>query len=195
MNAPIKIKFQYIRILAIGLAFGTTSCVSTSTPRVETINAQPQGCAPEVAQTLEQLVGRWRLDIRADEGWTGYGESIIEWDTSLKCGIIEKQNALFNKESETPLITDSVSILVFDALSETLKVFTSDSRGYTHLGLSGGRISEGFVFEIAQATNRPATRRIKYQNMQADSFEWAWQGRANEGADWGDRLFVRYNRF
>lgn len=160
------------------------------------LQAQPEvelgSCDAPAAPMMQQLVGNWTLSITADEGWTGYGESSIVWDTSRTCGLSEISNAVFNQESETPMDNRSTTLLVFDTLSETMKLLTSDSRGYVHLGF--GADPTGLSFEIARGDGSAPTRRIQYRDISADAFEWVWQGRAGSDEPWQDRLTINYDR-
>lgn len=109
------------------LAVSATGCVTNSSgPKLRAERAKL--CTDEVVDKLHPLVGNWLLEIRADEGWTGYGKSSISWDTKWACGIVETQAAVFNQESDTPISNDSRSLIIFDSLTGSLKSVINDTR-------------------------------------------------------------------
>ncbi|MCI5048418.1 MAG: hypothetical protein MRY59_13035 [Aquisalinus sp.] len=178
-----------------GAALATLAAGCTPSPPEPALAAsEAKTCDEPVAEVLEQLIGTWSLEIEADEGWTGYGQSTIARDPLRACSLLETQSAVFNQESPTPFQNTSTSLIIHDTLSDTLKIVSNDRRGYTHLGFSTGRTLEDLTFEVGQAGGRPSTRRIHYRHITEDSFEWVWQGRPDENSQWQDRLTVRYDR-
>lgn len=184
---------QTAQMALIGLIAVTVGC-STTQAEQRAGELTVTSCEAPVAQELERLVGSWRLELQADEGWTGYGESVITWDHLRSCSLLETQTAVFNQESPNPFENASTQVITFDSLSDTLKVLSNDRRGYTHLGLGDGLALEGLSFYIARKGNEQSERRIHYRNLAPNSFEWAWQGRLEEDGEWQDRLVVRYFR-
>jgi len=184
---------QTSQMALFGLIAVTVGC-STMQPERRAGEFTPTSCEAPVAQELERLRGSWRLELQADEGWTGYGESVITWDPLRSCSLVETQTAVFNQESPNPFENASTQVLIFDSLSGTLKILSNDRRGYTHLGLGDGLELDGLSFDIARIGNELSERRIHYRNFEPNSFEWVWQGRSVEDSVWQDRLVVRYFR-
>ncbi|MEO0548363.1 MAG: hypothetical protein AAFZ91_00475 [Pseudomonadota bacterium] len=169
-----------------------SACAAIPEELVETPESASM-CDAETGAALQMLVGTWSLHIEADEGWTGYGESTIAWDSSHVCGILETSEAVFNQESETPFENRSTSLIVFDSLSETMKLLTSDRRGFVHLGFGSDDLMD-LSFEIGQLGMSDAVRRIQYRKLSASGFEWVWQGRDAAETPWKDRLMIVYTR-
>lgn len=175
--------------LALVLASVALSACATAEPSNASVD---RDCPPEIQQIFASMIGEWTLTIRADEGWTGYGESTIAWTDEPGCGVIDATTSVFNQESETPLENSSDTILAYDKLSETIKVFTSDDRGYVHIGIAAAETP--LSFNIIRSAEAPPTRQIQYRNIQADAFEWSWRGRAGPTDAWADRLVIAYSK-
>jgi hypothetical protein len=151
-------------------------------------------CKPEVAMLLGRFVGEWSLHIEADEGWTGSGHASIAVDKLHVCSLFETSNAVFNQESDNPVPTNTKTFLIWDNLSESLKVMSSDNRGYVHLGQSRDVDSDILNFDILRMDQTAPTRRIVYRDLSADQFTWVWQGSVDKNTDWQDRLTIKYTR-
>ena len=164
-----------------------TACATSNDLKTDETGSD---CPPEVKRLFESIDGDWALSIEADEGWTGYGSSRIEWASSLKCGVSEITNAVYNQESDAHFENTSSALLVYDELSETIKVLTSDRRGYTHIGISP--VASSLTFEILKPEGALSTRRIQYRDIETDSFEWIWQGWNSTSERWDDRLKIVY---
>jgi hypothetical protein len=150
------------------------------------------GCPTEVEAIFASMVGKWNLSVQADEGWTGYGSSSISWSQDQKCGLFERTFAVFNQESESPFENKSTAYIVYDDLSETIKILTADNRGYVHIGIAD--VEQPFSFEVLKPFGERPNRQIQYRNILPRSFEWSWQGRGNQAGDWEDRLIVKYEK-
>ena len=164
------------------------ACVSAQTSQSPIARA----CPAEVDAIFTSIVGDWTLSIEADEGWTGYGSSRISWDTDRKCGVVEQSRSVFNQESENPAQNRATTHLLYDELSDTIKVLTSDNRGYVHIGIAA--IDTSLSFEILKPSGETPNRRIHYRSIQPGAFEWSWQGRATESEGWNDRLVINYDK-
>ncbi|MEM1144697.1 MAG: hypothetical protein AAGI88_19110 [Pseudomonadota bacterium] len=152
-------------------------------------------CEAPGAAFLSSLIGEWALELEADEGWTGYGKSTISWDYSRVCSVLDTQVAVFNQESDSPFENKSTHLISADSLSGTLKLLSSDRRGYTHLGISGQESgNEDLAFEIIRPGGGTPTRRILYRSVKPESFEWVWQGLVEDEESWVDRLVITYVR-
>ncbi|MEL7541508.1 MAG: hypothetical protein AAGJ51_11445 [Pseudomonadota bacterium] len=180
---------MFTRNIAIStIALTLTACVNAQPVPTETAG----DCPAEVERIFGSMIGEWTLAIQADEGWTGYGSSRISWATDKKCGVFERSVAVFDQESEAPAENISTAHYVYDALSETLKVLTSDDRGYVHIGIAA--VTEPLKFEVLKPDGEIPNRQIQVQNIQSESFEWSWNGRASPSEDWQKRLVITYSK-
>lgn len=176
------------KIALVAIAFSLSACAETHPTLDQTIGDCPQN----VQALFDMLEGEWTLSIQADEGWTGYGTSRMSWATDQKCGLIERSVSVFNQESDTPFENRSTTHLVYDELSETLKVLTSDARGYVHIGIAV--VEDPLNFDVLKPNSETPNRRIQYQNIQPDSFEWRWKGRDSAVTPWEERLAISYRK-
>lgn len=167
-----------------------SGCISGAITPATKVESGPDTCPAPIAAILTPMVGDYVLTIKADEGWTGYGSSSISWDANRPCALSERSDAVFNQESETPTSNGSTALIVYDALSETLKTITSDERGYVHIGVSPPEVP--FRFQILKPAGTFPTRQIQYREMSARGFDWVWQGRADPSDPWTDRLIIKY---
>ena len=168
--------------------FSLCACVSAQTSETPKAKA----CPADVEAIFTSIVGEWTLSIEADEGWTGYGSSRISWDADQKCGVVEQSRSVFNQESEDPAQNQSTTYLVYDELTETIKVLTSDTRGYVHIGIAA--VDTPLNFEVLKPASETPTRRIQYRNIEPGAFEWSWQGRSAVPEMWKDRLVINYDK-
>ncbi|MEL7111190.1 MAG: hypothetical protein AAGJ68_11830 [Pseudomonadota bacterium] len=175
-----------------------TALVAASFALVACASAQPDpstqdhACPAEIEQLFSSLTGDWTLAIRADEGWTGYGESTFIRTSDPSCGVGEATFSVFNQESENPMEVQSSAILAYDKLSKTIKILTGDDRGYTHIGIASPEMP--ITFDVIQSTGEAPVRQIQYKNMEDGAFEWSWRGRASATEPWADRLVISYTK-
>ena len=180
-------------MLAKTLCFSAAFLSICSCTSAQTLTAPKVGqCPNEVESIFASIVGEWSLSIRADEGWTGYGNSSISWDADQKCGVIERSFAVFNQESETPSENRSTTYLLYDELSETIKVLTADTRGFVHIGIAA--VEKPLIVDVLKPSGEASNRRIQYRNFELGSFEWSWQGRADVADFWHERLTKSYEK-
>ncbi|MEO1552448.1 MAG: hypothetical protein AAFR82_00835 [Pseudomonadota bacterium] len=165
-----------------------SSCANVQTAAI----SEAAQCPTDVDAIFDSIVGEWTLSVQADEGWTGYGSSRISWDVDQKCGLSERTVAVFNQESEDPFESKSTAYIVYDDLSETIKILTADNRGYVHIGIAA--VAQPFRFEVLKPSGEAPNRQIQYRNIQPESFEWSWQGRADRSDEWEDRLIINYEK-
>ena len=178
------------RFAATAMLFALCACATAQENPAPAPALSGKACPADVQAFFKTIVGDWTLSIQADEGWTGYGRSRISWAADKKCGLIERSVSVFNAGSEDALDTSSTSHLVYDELSETIKVLSADNRGYAHIGLAA--VSAPFNFQILKPAGEMPNRRIQYRNLAPGSFEWSWQGRTSAADDWVDRLVIGY---
>jgi len=82
--------------------------------------------------------------------------------------------------------------IVYDELSEAIKILTADNRGYVHIGIAA--VEQPFSFEVPKPFGETPNRQIQYRNILPKSFKWSWQGRADHSDDWEDRLIKNYEK-
>ncbi|MEM6412036.1 MAG: hypothetical protein AAF683_10925 [Pseudomonadota bacterium] len=151
--------------------------------------AVPETC-PESYGELSVVLGSWTQSIIADEGWPGAGTSTIEFSGDAGCTLEESGSFTLNTD-EGPVVSYSANRIAYDILSGKWKLLSTDSRGFTHVGI-GDFDGDSLSFDIIRTPDE-APRRIIYRNLSSDNFEWIWQGQDETGA-WADRLSISYSR-
>ncbi len=140
------------------------------------------------------LSGRWTTEASVDEGGSGAGSSRISVAADRICAVTEEAEFALKLDDGRAVESASITVIAWDALSETWKLMTTDSRGYTHIARGGFVGPDQAAFEVVAADDAPVTRRILYRNLSADGFTWVWQGRDDARADWSDRFVTEYQR-
>jgi len=168
------------------VALCLTACASAQT-HAGTVTMQ---CPAEVEGIFASIVGDWTLGVEADEGWSGYGSSNIAWNQNQKCGVVETSIMVFDPDGEDASENRATAYLVYDELSETIKILTADNRGYVHIGIAAAKAP--LAFEILKPADEVPNRRIQYRSVESGAFEWSWQGRETQSDDWTDRLVIKY---
>ena len=176
------------RIAVSGTALALAACASAQPSTIEA----DRDCPASVGEIFESIVGDWSLSIQADEGWTGYGESTISWASDKKCGVYERSLAVFDQESESPSENSSTAHLIYDELSETIKLLMADDRGYVHIGIAV--VETPLRFNVLKLADTPPNRQVQFRNIEPQSFEWSWNGRASPTESWEKRLTVSYQK-
>lgn len=150
-------------------------------------------CASEPQSQAVFLVGDWTTTLSTDEGWSGSGESSIFFDVARNCTIVERSVFSLDIGGGETVESNGLTVLSWDALSESWKLLSAESRGYTHMARASEHPSQNWAFEVINDDGDAPTRRVFYRFITENEFEWIWQGRMDDGS-WGDRLVAHYKR-
>lgn len=148
----------------------------------------PEGCPAAYAE-LAPLLGTWSQSIVANEGWPGEGESTMAFEGGFGC-VVEERGSFTLFTDEGPIVSSSANRIAYDVLSDRWKLLSTDSRGFTHIGIGGPTKKNDWAFDIVRETGEPG-RRIAYRGISDTGFQWIWQGQDDTGT-WLDRLVISY---
>jgi hypothetical protein len=68
-----------------------------------------------------------------------------------------------------------------------------DNEG-TYLDLVGGKEGDRFVLLLVRLTEETPFKRMIFQNITREAFDWHWQASADRGKSWSDGWYIRYRR-
>ena len=68
-----------------------------------------------------------------------------------------------------------------------------DNEG-TYLDLAGGREGDRFVLVLVRLAEETPFKRMIFQNITHQAFDWHWQASADRGKSWTDSWYIRYRR-
>ncbi len=68
-----------------------------------------------------------------------------------------------------------------------------DNEG-SYLDLVGGREGDRFVLLLVRLNEAIPFKRMLFQNIAAEGFDWHWQASTDRGRSWRDNWHIRYSR-
>ncbi|HEX3065292.1 MAG TPA: hypothetical protein VHQ39_07410 [Dongiaceae bacterium] len=68
-----------------------------------------------------------------------------------------------------------------------------DNEG-TYLDLVGGKEADRFVLLLVRLAEETPFKRMIFQNISREAFDWHWQASTDRGASWSDSWYIRYRR-
>ena len=167
----------------------------------EAIAQGMESCPAEAVAIGLLLQGAWVTTIETDEGWDGQGTSRFEIDVRRHCALVEHSKFSLDRGDGDLVTSDTMVVYAWDVLTNAWKLLSTDSRGYTHIGLAADPNVSDWTFEILRGGGEVSTRRIVYRGLRSTSpsgnfttFEWVWQGRENADDEWHERFVSRYER-
>ncbi|MEL6360826.1 MAG: hypothetical protein AAFR21_07040 [Pseudomonadota bacterium] len=152
-------------------------------------------CPEPTRLMVHRLSGDWSTSVSTDEGWQGEGTSTFEVDPSRGCALVERGVFALDTGDGNIIKSKSLAVYAWDDLSSVWKLMSTDSRGYTHVGLGVEAGDRNWAFEIQKAAGQIADRRVLFRPREdAPGFQWVWQGRDGGDAEWHDRFVSVYSR-
>ncbi len=177
--------------MAFIAALVLNACAEKTTTEVSE-NVSPTelsgNCADAEYRELDFWVGSWELSWTGQDGKQGRGTNLISHNPYGNCVIKEE----FNGAPTMQFKGMSVSTYLKPA-KLWRQAWVDDSGGF--FSLYGGPQDDGtFQLDMERVNDQGPYRRMIWKNIETDSLDWHWQGKADEEAEWGDLWVIHYSR-
>ena len=127
--------------------------------------------------------------------WLGHWE--CKWDGGQGTNRIEKileDRVVYEQFDGRPgMVMQGRSWSVYDSAMGKWRQTWVDSEG-TYLDLVGGKEGDRFALLLIRLTEEMPFKRMIFQNITREAFDWHWQASTDGGKSWADSWYIRYQR-
>jgi len=183
-------------IIKLGLSAAVlvfSGCAQAQSDAVKENNAEAKPATPEVCQEAEYRqmdfwVGDWALSWDNGDGTMGTGTNFISREGHGDCVITENFNGA------PSMLLKGLSVSTYSKPHKVWRQTWVDNQG-GYFALTGGPQDDGtFILEMERLNDKGPFSRMVFEEIQADSLVWRWQGKKLEADDWADQWVINYVR-
>jgi len=164
---------------------------NAATPAVageDAAEASPAPCQEAEYRQLDFWVGTWDLTWANPDGSEGQGVNVISRSPFGACVITEQF------DGNPGLKFKGMSVSTYSKPHKRWRQTWVDDQG-SYISLYGELQDDGtFQLDMERLDDVGPFNRMIFEDIQADSLTWRWQGKAKSDDPWADQWVIQYAR-